>query len=63
MQHLEGIFRIYGMGVIHSLFGNLKKDLHLDIRHMKFQTDKLGLILKICLSTEIGTAPCSLAFC
>jgi putative MATE family efflux protein len=44
------------------LLNNPKKDLHLDIRHMKFQADKLGLILKIGLPTAIGGSTMQLGF-
>jgi putative MATE family efflux protein len=44
------------------LLSNPKKDLHLDIKHMKFQADKLGLILKIGLPTAVGGSTMQLGF-
>jgi putative MATE family efflux protein len=44
------------------LLSNPKKDLHLDIRHMKFQADKLGLILKVGLPTAVGGSTMQLGF-
>jgi putative MATE family efflux protein len=44
------------------LLSNPRKDLHLDVRHMKFQKDKLSLILKIGLPTAVGGSTMQLGF-
>ncbi|MBE5884698.1 MAG: MATE family efflux transporter [Lachnospiraceae bacterium] len=44
------------------LLSNRKKDVSLDVRHMRFQADKLKLILRIGLPTAIGGSTMQLGF-
>ena len=48
--------------VAFCLLNSRKKDVALDVRHMKFQKDKLKLILSIGLPTAIGGSTMQLGF-
>lgn len=44
------------------LLSNPKKDIHLDVRHIRFEKEKLKMILKVGLPTAIGGSTMQLGF-